>query len=64
MYTVNHLSVKCLSAAVYCPAIPRTLPVPQVRSFLSKYITGIGTVVGWVLRNVVGLHIAECNTVI
>jgi hypothetical protein len=41
--------IYCLSAALYCPAIPRTVPVPLLRSYVSSYWTETGTVVDWLL---------------
>jgi hypothetical protein len=35
----------CHSAALYCPAIPRTVPVPLLLPFVSIYMAETGTVV-------------------
>ena len=40
---------KCLSAALYCPALPLTIPVSTKRSFVFIYMTETGTFVGWLL---------------
>ena len=32
--------IYCLSAALYCPAIARTVPVPLLRPFVSIYKVG------------------------
>ena len=51
----------CLSAALYCPANPCTVPVPLLRSFVSISMTETVTVWYWLLWNVVALHINKCT---
>ena len=40
---------KCLCAALYCPALPLTIPVSIKHSFVFIYMTETGTFVGWLL---------------
>ena len=51
----------CLSAALYYPAIPRTVPVALLSSFVFISVTETGTVVDWLLGNVAVLHISKCT---
>jgi len=39
----------CLIAALCCPTIPHTVPVPLLGLFVSIYMTESGTAVVWLL---------------
>jgi len=54
----------CVSAAIYCPAIPHTVPIPPLRLFVSICIAETGTVMDWLLWHVAVLLISKRTAVI